>query len=235
MNPIAQKLYRHSEKYWRQHPPEEQWRLLLTGEDPILRKGRHFLKRLPTNPRCQLCNAPFQGTGSLFSRLIGRNPSKLNPRFCRVCLETTPIGGAEIELTMLFADVRGSTTLAEAMSPGDFGQLINRFFSTSARVLIETNALIDRLVGDQVIALFIPAFAGDQHVQVAVAAAREMLWATGHTDANEPWIPVGIGIHTGTAFVGKVGHEGVNDITVLGDAPNVTARLSSLALRARSS
>lgn len=56
-----------------------------------------------------------------------------------------------------------------------------------------------------------------------------MLIATGHTATDGPWIPVGVGIHTGVAFVGKVGQEEVNDITVLGDALNVAARLSSNA------
>ena len=229
MNPVTRFFYRVSEESFKKHPPEEQWRLLLTGEDPQLRKGRHFFKRLPDNPRCQLCNAPFHGLGSPIMRIMGRSPSKLNPRFCGICLETSPVGGAEIELTMLFADVRGSTTLAEGMRPALFGSLINRFFGTATQVLVETDAMIDRLVGDQVIALYLPAFAGLQHARAAVEAAKALLRATGHTDPNGPWIPVGVGIHTGVAFVGKVGQEAVNDITVLGDAPNVAARLSSLA------
>ncbi len=229
MNPITRFFYRVSEESFKKHPPEELWRLLLTGEDPALRKGRHFFKRIPDNPRCQLCNAPFHGLGSPLMRIMGRSPSKLNPRFCGICLETSPVGGTEIELTMLFADVRGSTSLAEGMRPAQFGGLINRFFGAATQVLVETNAMIDRLVGDQVIALYLPAFAGEQHARVAVEGARELLRATGHTDPNGPWIPVGVGVHTGVAFVGKVGQEEVNDITVLGDAPNVAARLSSLA------
>jgi adenylate cyclase len=229
MNPISHIFYRYSEVFFKKHPPEEQWRLLLTGEDPTLKKGRNLHKHLPSNPRCQLCNAPFAGVGRPVMRWMGRSPSKLNPRFCRICLETSPVGGAEIELTMLFADVRGSTALAEGMSPTQFGGLINRFFSTATDVLLETSAMIDRLVGDQVIALYLPAFTGSDHAQVAVEAARELLQKTGHTNPDGPWIPVGVGIHTGVAFVGKVGQEGVNDITVLGDAPNVAARLSSLA------
>ena len=63
-----------------------------------------------------------------------------------------------------------------------------------------------------------------------MGAARSLLEATGHADPGGPWIQVGIGIHTGTAYVGAVGSsEGVSDITVLGDAANTAARLSSQA------
>jgi adenylate cyclase len=62
-----------------------------------------------------------------------------------------------------------------------------------------------------------------------VRAGRELLGATGHGDPGGAWLPVGIGIHTGTAFVGGVGAQGVTDITALGDAVNTTARLASAA------
>ena len=130
---------------------------------------------------------------------------------------------------MLFADVRGSTSLAEGMGAAEFSDVIQRFFSASTRVLVKTNALIDRLIGDEVIALFIPGFVGDAHATTALEAAESILAATGHADSEGPWVPVGAGIHTGEAFVGKVGEQGVTDITVLGDAANVTARLAGLA------
>ena len=90
----------------------------------------------------------------------------MNPSFCGLCLETAPVGGAEIELTMLFADVRGSTSLAEGMGAAEFSDVIQRFFSASTRVLVKTNALIDRLIGDEVIALFIPGFVGDAQIDL---------------------------------------------------------------------
>lgn len=110
-----------------------------------------------------------------------------------------------------------------------FSRLIHRFFSTSTQDLIPTSAFIDRLVGDEVIALFLPGFVSDDHAKVALRAAESILAATGHTDSDGPWIPLGVGLHTGTAFVGKVGEEGLTDITVLGDAANVTAGLAGLA------
>jgi len=164
--------------------------------------------------------------------LIGQGPSRLSPQLCMRChsYASRYLGGAEVELTMLFADVRGSTTLAEKMNPAEFGKLISRFFAVASDVIINSQALLDRLVGDQVIGLYIPGITGQSHKYLAVQAAKDLLLATGHGSTAGPWIPVGIGIHTGVAFVGSVGDVGIaTDITVLGDAANTAARLSSSA------
>ena len=103
---------------------------------------------------------------------------------------------------MLFADVRGSTTMAERMSGEEFNRIMNRFYATATDVLIRSDAMIDKLVGDEVIGLFLPLFSGRQHARRAVQAARELLRASGNGDVGGPWIPVGIGVHTGVAYVG---------------------------------
>ena len=78
--------------------------------------------------------------------------------------------------------------------------------------------------------MYIPYYAGQDHQRVALGGAKDLLSLTGHNDPAGPWIPLGVGVHTGIAFVGTVGSEdSATDITVLGDAPNVAARLSSLA------
>jgi adenylate cyclase len=139
-------------------------------------------------------------------------------------------GGAEIELSLLFADVRGSTTLAESMTPTQFSKLINRFYTVATHIMVHTDALIDKIIGDQVAGMYVPGFAGAEHAARAIEAAQEILRQTGHGDPDGPWIPLGVGVHTGTAFVGAVGSDhGTMDITVLGDAANTAARLSTSA------
>ncbi len=211
---------------------ERWWRALLLGDNPALpfRRLRRIFTALPSSPRCKFCHAPFHGLAGPAMRLIGKSPSRLTPELCLQCeaFARRVVGGAEIELSMLFADVRGSTSLAEGMSPTEFGQLINRFFAAATDALVSTHALVDRLVGDQAIGLYVPGFAGKDHAGQAVKAAGLLLRATGHE--SHPWIPVGVGVHTNVAFVGSVGKEGgATDVTVLGDAPNVAARLASSA------
>lgn len=163
-------------------------------------------------------------------RMVGRGPFEKNPRFCEACLSTSKQKGVEIEISMLFADVRGSTTLAEKMSPSAFTRLMNRFFDAAMKVLVRTDAWIDRLIGDEVVALYIPGFAGPEHAKQAVRAARQLLEVTGHGKEEGPWIPIGVGVHTGKAYVGMVGSEGgVSDLSAMGDSMNVAARITSLA------
>jgi len=213
---------------------EQLWRsYLTTGEFQKEERQRRLFRHLPGSPRCKNCYAPFRGLGSPVVRTFwGKRPSNLNTRLCNVCEEFAREyqGGAEIELSLLFGDVRGSTTLAEKMSPTEFGQLINRFYKVSSKIMVDTDALIDKIIGDQVSGIYTPGFAGPQHALGAVAAAQHLLKATGHCGAGEPWIPIGIGVHTGVSFMGSVGaKDGTIDITVLGDVPNTAARLSSTA------
>ena len=214
--------------------PEEWWRGVLTGVDPALpaRQLRNIFRLIPDGPRCKFCNGPYHGIGGAIFKLLGKGPSRLTPQLCEQCYGFTDkyVGGTEIELTMLFADVRGSTTLAENMSPMAFSKLINRFYLVANEVFARSEALLNRLIGDQVIGLYVPGFAGANHRGKAIRAAQELLRKTGHLDSEGPWLPIGVGVHTGVAFLGSVGsNENTTDIAVLGDPPNTTARLSSSA------
>jgi adenylate cyclase len=212
---------------------EERWREALMGVPPEHLAMRQLFARLPGSPRCKNCAAPFGGPGAVVARAMGARRWGRNPTFCGRCLGNVAgrgIGGAEVEISMLFADIRGSTSLAESMSASSFAALLHRFYVSATDVLVREDAMVDKFVGDEVMALFLPAFAGSGHADHAIRAAVALLEATGHDRDQGPRAPVGAGVHTGTAYVGAVGSQGqVTDITALGDAVNTTARLASAA------
>lgn len=213
-------------------PNDDLYRRIFTVGLPEARAVKMVFQLLPADPRCSMCKSPFAGSGgSILRRVFRRYPSSLNPRMCNACddfLRTHP-GGAEIELTLLFADVRGSTRLGQQMSPTDFSDLMDRFYTVSTEAIVHTDGLIEKFVGDEVASLYAPGYAGRRHAEKAIQAATALLDATGHRDPDGPWLPVGVGVHTGIAYVGAVGSAGVAQLTVLGDLPNTTARLASTA------
>jgi adenylate cyclase len=209
---------------------EEMWEKMLTGDYPRLHGMRRIWGSLPSPPRCKLCNAPFRGPGGVLTRAIAYGPSPLNRRLCKWCIRaiSKQPGGAEIEISVLFADVRGSTAIAERMPPEEYSRLLARFYGAAAGVIDEWDGIVDKFVGDSAVALFIPGFAGSDHAAAAIAAARGLLEQTGN-DGPEPWVPVGAGVHTGRCFVGAVGEGDARDFTALGDTVNTAARLTDLA------
>ena len=211
-------------------PSDPLWRDILEGKSGEFASGRGVFRHIPSSPRCKLCASPFAGPGAPLMRLMDRGPWAKNPSICGFCFKQLERerGGAEIDLSLLFADVRGSTGLAERMGAETFRRLLNRFYHRATDVLLARDAIIDKFVGDEVVALFIPALAGADHAGRAIEAAKDLLRATGHQDASGPWVPLGVGVHSGSAYVGTVG-EAVTDFTALGDTVNVTARLASAA------
>lgn len=210
--------------------PDEMWRLQLTTPSPM-RGKRRFFARIPSAPRCKLCAAPFAGLGGIVMPHFGHGRWAKNPKYCVGCfgmLRATH-GGAEVECTLLFADVRGSTGLAEQMAPREFNRLMGRFYDTGVKVLVEHDAFVDKFVGDEIIGIFVPSMAGATHARRGVDAAIDLLRAVGHGAAGGPWLPVGIGVSTGMAYVGSIGDESDTEMTAMGDMVNVTARLASVA------
>ena len=212
-------------------PSDDQWRDYLENGEPHLKYGRRVFSALPSDPRCRVCTAPFGGVGGPVMRAIGRKPSRFNPHLCTACENylTKHHGGAEVPGTMLFADVRGSTSLAEKLSPGEFKALMERFYGAASHAVIDHDGAIDKFVGDEIVAMFYPALAGERHAAAAVKAASAILRATGHGEPGGPWAPVGAGVHTGKVWFGAVGEGEHVDLTSLGDVVNTAARLAGAA------
>jgi adenylate cyclase len=118
--------------------------------------------------------------------------------------------------------------MTEAGNPEDIARLMNRFYASATRVLADHNAIIDKLVGDEVMALFIRGFAGDSYIEKMAASAEGLLRDIGF-GKGDPWLPVGVGLDFGRAFVGNVGTAGIKDFTALGDVVNTAARLQAEA------
>jgi adenylate cyclase len=208
---------------------DRMWRdWFMTDAFQTEKKMHRFLRGLPHEPRCKFCNAPFEGIGGAFVRAVyGKKRSALNPRFCNLCEDfaSKNPGGGEVEMSMLFADIRGSTALSEKMNPTDFSRLINRFFVESSNAIIQEDGLVEKLAGDAVAAFWGAGFAGPDYVTRTIHAAKNI-----QKVMSKENIPVGIGVHTGVAFFGAMGStDGLVNISAIGEEVNTAARLASKA------
>ncbi len=193
-------------------------------------RGRALIRlmtHLPREPRCAVCRAPFEGFGGWLMKPMGFSPSRKNPKLCERCFKIIPMGGQQMEVGVLFADIRDFTTFAEEKSPGDVAEHLNRFYAEAVEVLCR-HAIVDKLVGDEVMALYLPGLFGSDTVGNMVRDAEKLLEAIGFGD-GDPWVEVGVGLDFGTAYVGNVGAGDVKDFTAIGDVVNTAARLQSAA------
>jgi adenylate cyclase len=198
------------------------WERILTDGHPPLRVMRHVFRTVPSSPRCKVCHNPFGGVGGRVFAMAGFKPWRKNPSVCTRCCNTMPPGGAEVDLAVLFADVRGSTKLGAGMDAAAYAELLNRFYAVATDVLVRHDAVIDKLIGDEVMALFIPGLAGKDYRQKAVEAGAELL-------REVPFLELGVGVNAGVAYCGNVGPADVTDFTALGDPVNLAARLQAEA------
>jgi adenylate cyclase len=207
------------------------WRSLLSGEDPSMRRLRGMWRRVPHGPRCKVCSAPFSGLGGLATRLILHGRAIANPTMCTTCFKALAShpGGTELEISVLFADVRGSTALAERIGPVAFRAALQTFYGLAARSIEAQGGFVDKYLGDGVMAEFIPILAGEAHADRAITAAFELTSAVERSRLPASGFRVGTGVERGTAFVGVLGSGQTFDFSALGDPVNVAARLGSLA------
>ena len=214
--------------------PEDAMLGLLTGANPGMARFRRFMVRLPHGPNCKLCSAPFEGPAGAVLRHVGFGRFPGNPAICNSCIKSlnkSGVYGAEIPVSLLFADIRGSTGIGERLSPTDYRAFLDGFYRVASRAILDNDGMVDKFVGDEAIGLFFVGITGKDHTEAAIRAGRELLDAAGRSDASPSGpIPLGAAVHTGDAFVGSTGAEGaVNDFTALGDVVNTTARLASEA------
>ncbi len=212
------------------HKPQIEllWRdWFMTDAFKVEKQMYRVFRFLPSDPRCTICYSPFHGAGGLLMRMMGRTQSNLNPHFCNACedLAKRNPGGAEVDMAILFADVRGSTALSEQMTPSEFQKLINRFFVETTKIIAEQDGLVEKLAGDAVAAFWGAGFAGKDYAVKTVRAAQRIA-----QQMQKQNIPVGIGVHAGVAYFGAMGStEGLVNISAIGDEVNTAARLASKA------
>jgi adenylate cyclase len=200
------------------------------------RAVKRFFRALPSSPRCGYCGAPFAGFGSRVVRPLGYRPSAKNPNICINCVEMSPPGGLTTDIGVLFADLRGFTSLSERVGPSAARSALQQFYATAEDVFFPA-AMIDKVIGDAVMALYIPtliaATSGDSGAvppervaELMIEHARALLGGMRATAAD---IGVGVGVAFGEAFVGHVGGGAVHDFTAVGDVVNTASRLQGAA------
>jgi adenylate cyclase len=204
------------------------WHKVLTEGHASLVRARRVFRYLPSEPRCKVCSNPFGGPAGRVLAAAGFTPSRKNPNLCSRCCDALPPGGAEVDVAVLFADVRGSTALGQRGPATDFAALLNRFYSSATQTLLRHDAVIDKLIGDEVMAFFVRGVSGPQYRRNAVLAGLDLLKAVGYGTDEGPWIEVGAAVNAGVAYVGNVGGS-VVDFTALGDPVNVAARMQAHA------
>jgi class 3 adenylate cyclase len=140
------------------------------------------------------------------------------------------LGGSVLEVTVLFADLRGFTTFSEAVDPPEIVRMLNRYHSAAVPCILDNGGTIVQFVGDALLALFnAPARQAD-HALRAVKAAMDMQAAVEAIARTEPgWPRLRVGANTGPALVGNIGSETLRGFNAMGDAVNVASRLQGLA------
>jgi adenylate cyclase len=211
-------------------PPirRQPWVTVLTDGHASLVRARRVFRYLPSAPRCKVCNNPFGGPAGRLLAVAGFSPSRKNPNLCSRCCDSLPAGGAEVDVAVLFADVRGSTALGQRGAAADFAALLNRFYIAATQTLLRHDAVIDKLIGDEVMAFFVRGISGPHYRRRAVLAGMDLLKAVGYGSPGGPWLEVGVAVNAGVAYVGNVGGA-VVDFTALGDPVNVAARMQQHA------
>ncbi len=140
------------------------------------------------------------------------------------------LGGSVVEVTALFADLRGFTTFSEGVEPAEIVRMLNRYHGAAVPCILDNGGTIVQFVGDALLALFNAPARQPDHARRAVNAALGMQRVVEQIAAGEPgWPRLRVGANTGPALVGNIGSETLRGFNAMGDAVNVAARLQTLA------
>ena len=142
------------------------------------------------------------------------------------------LGGRKAVVSVLFADIRGFTSMSEKMTAEEVSMILNEYFSAIEPIITKYNGVINKFIGDAVMAIFGDPIEDELHPMKAVLCANEMLKCVRKLrykwmDENKPDIEIGIGINTGEVFVGNIGSEKRLEYTVIGDTVNIASRIES--------
>lgn len=142
--------------------------------------------------------------------------------------------GQKVEITVLFSDIRGFTTMSETTPPEKIVEMLNVHFSVMADIILKHNGTIDKYIGDAIMAFWGAPVRTAEHAEQAVRAAREMIEGLKQVNKTlkeqgfDKEIRIGIGVNTGVATIGNIGSEKKKNYTVVGDTVNLASRLESI-------
>ncbi|WP_440104637.1 adenylate/guanylate cyclase domain-containing protein [Streptosporangium sp. H16] len=144
--------------------------------------------------------------------------------------QTAALGGELVELTALFADLKGFTSFSERVAPGEIVEMLNRYHTAAVPIVLGNGGTIVQFVGDALLALFNAPSRQEDHALAAVRAGLAMQEAAEEIAAGTPGYPrFRIGINTGEALVGNIGSPELRGFNAMGDCVNVAARLEGIA------
>jgi adenylate cyclase len=194
---------------------------------PTARAGDPLVATLATQVSITLENARlYRELGTLFRQYM-------SPDVAAALLadpDQAALGGSVVEVTALFADLRGFTTFSEQVEPAEIVRMLNRYHGAAVPCILDNGGTIVQFVGDALLALFNAPARQPDHALRAVRAALAMQRAAEEIAAVEPgWPQWRVGANTGPALVGNIGSETLRGFNAMGDAVNVAARLQTIA------
>jgi len=147
-------------------------------------------------------------------------------------IDSLQLGGKRANVTVLFADIRGFTSLSEKLTAEEVSVILNDYFTEIEPIISKYNGVINKFIGDAVLAIFGEPIQDKNHAINAVRCANEMLEKIEQLQQKwlaegKPKIEIGVGINTGEAFVGNIGSEKRLEYTVIGDMVNLASRIES--------